>query len=92
MTASLNGVPWSSIDTLVTAAPLISNGVQHGDTAEQIVAALTPAMLAALETVANLFFPGAGTAIAIVASLIRAARPMTPEEEQRWFERAQGEF
>ena len=80
-------VPWSDVDRLVGAAPSLAREIKAGAPAAQVVAAVGPEILAIIETVANLLFPGAGTGIDVIATLISMSRPMTAEEERAWMDR-----
>ena len=70
--------------------PAIHAGVKEGKSLPVILAELEPEALEVVETIANFVFPGAGSAIGVLAYIIGKSHPMTPEEEQAWFEREDG--
>ena len=79
-------------DTVVIARsiPAIHAGVDAGKSLPVILAELEPEALSIIVTLANFVFPGAGTAIGVLAYIIGKSHPMTPEEQQAWFEREDG--
>ncbi len=72
------------------SVPQISAGVKAGKSLPTILAELEPDALEVVESIANFIAPGAGTAIGVLAYVISKSHPMTPEEEQAWFEREDG--
>ena len=72
------------------SVPQISAGVKAGKSLPVILAELEPEALDVVETIANFVFPGAGSAIGVLAYVISKSHPMTPEEERTWFEREDG--
>lgn len=91
----LDGLPVDALEALASNAPQIAAGVKTGMSAEDIVTALEPAAISALEYIAAIVFPGAGTAISIIAWVLehsKKTKDWTPEETQRWFDKAQGSF
>lgn len=88
-------VNWGDINTVVGVAPAIVKAVQAGQTPQQIVADLEPSVLKAIEMVANIFFPGSGSAISVLSIIItlvvQNSHRMTPAEEEAWFKRVQGD-
>ena len=80
----------SAVNSLAAAVPIIILGIGNKQSADEIVQALEPAALPIIEQIANLLFPGAGTVIEIVAALASQAKPWTAEDQQRWWDRANG--
>ena len=72
------------------AVPQIKAGVAAGTPLAEIAANLAPDALAVIESVANIIFPGAGSAISVLAFVASKSHPMTFEEEQSWFDRVKG--
>ena len=72
------------------AVPVIHAGLKAGKSLPVILAELEPDALAVVESIANIVFPGAGSAIGVLAYIIGKSHPMTPEEQQAWFDREDG--
>ena len=86
---TLFGIP-VPVDDAVSIGEAVANvirGVGQKKTAEEIVKGMGPDAIALLEGVANLIFPGAGTAIEIVSFLVSNSKPMTQEETNKWMDR-----
>jgi hypothetical protein len=71
----------------VILGPVVVDRIIGGMSAEQVVADLEPTALTILEDIANMFFPGAGAVIALLAYIISKSRPMTQEETNAWMDR-----
>lgn len=84
-------IPIATLNDLAAAIPTIVLGIGHKQNPKTIVNSLAPSVLPIIEDVANLIFPGAGTAVEIIALLGANAQPWTKEDEQRWWNRAQGQ-
>jgi hypothetical protein len=51
------------------------------------IAREVPQVLPIIEKVANYIYPGAGTGIEVMAWVLQNSRPMSPAEQQIWFDR-----
>ena len=80
-------LPVDVIEQLADAAPKIAHGVRRGLLPEDIADDLGPATLALIEYAANLFFPGAGTAIELITFVAEHAQAMTQDETNKWMDR-----
>jgi hypothetical protein len=80
-------VPLADIEKLFNAVPTALRDYAAGKSKEQIVTDLKPTLIDIGEDVANIFFPGAGTAIEVVLFILSKARPMTQEETNAWMDR-----
>lgn len=76
--------------TLFKAAPAVIAGVQQKRPVLAVLEEDAPEALAVIESLANLAFPGSGEAIQIIATILAHSHPMTREEEEAWFQRADG--
>lgn len=83
VTISVGGkaVPLADIEAIATAIPLALRDYAAGKSTAEILTNLAPTLLEVSETAANLFLPGAGTAIGVIAYILSKSRPMTQEEE-----------
>ena len=71
----------ADFEAIATAIPLALRDYAAGKPTSQILNDLAPTLLEVSETAANLFLPGAGTAIGVIAYILSKSRPMTQEEE-----------
>ena len=93
MTSVPEGMPMGALEALASNAPTIVAGIKTDLSAEEILAALEPAAVSALEYIAAILIPGAGTAVAIIAWVITHSKKTadwTPEEVQAWYDKATG--
>ncbi len=80
-------IPFKDFEKLGAAVPTVLFGIGAGRPAKDILSDIEPSLLPIIEDIANVIFPGAGPAIAIIAFLIANARPMTQEETNNWMDR-----
>jgi hypothetical protein len=92
-------IPESSVDRTVSAALSIVKGKMAGKSAADIFATIEPTTMAVVEGLANIFFPGAGTGIELVATIIRLlifmeqnGNPMTQAQVNDWMSRSGAGF
>lgn len=83
-------VAFTDAVTLFKAAPAVIAGIQQKRPVLEVLKEDAPEALAVVESLANLAFPGAGEAIQLIATLLAHSHPMTREEEETWFQRADG--
>ena len=69
---------------LEAAANVLITGARSKKTPEEIARDLGPALLPLVEDVANIFFPGSGTAIELISFVLKYQKPFwtLPQEEQ----------
>ena len=74
------------------AIPGIHADVKAGKALPEILAGLEPDALAVVESVANIVFPGAGSAIGVLAYIVGKSQPLVPGsiEEKNYFDKATG--
>ena len=72
---------------LGVAAPKVAAGMRAGKSAMQSVVDDAPEILPIVESLANLAFPGSGTAIEVVAKVVALEHPLTQEETNAWMDR-----
>ena len=72
------------------AIPGIHADIKAGKPLLSIAADLEPEVLAIVEQIANVVFPGAGSIIGVLAYIVSKSHPMTAEEQQAWFDREDG--
>ena len=85
-------IPVGAMETLTDHAPKIKAAIAAGKPPTVIITELEPVAIAALNYVAALFLPPPfGTALGIIEWVFSHRRPMTPDEEEAWFARAQGD-
>jgi len=87
----------ADIFTAVGALPKLLAAIQEakqlGADHESLIGSIVtdiPELLPIIEKVANYIYPGAGTAIEVLAWVMHNSRPMTPQEEALWFDRQTG--
>lgn len=81
-------IPIADVRAMANAIPTALEAYASGQSPEQIVADLRPTLLTVGEDVANLFMPGAGAGIAVIAYILGKSRPMTQAETNAWMDRA----
>jgi hypothetical protein len=81
-------IPLADLEKMASLVPSVFSMIADGKHPEQIVAAIEPALLPIIESVANIVFPGSGTAIEVIAFLIANSKTMTQEETNAWMDRA----
>lgn len=81
-------IPINDVRTLANAIPTALESYANGQSAQQILDDLRPTLLTVGEDVGNLFIPGAGAGIAVIAYLLSKSRPMTQAETNVWMDRA----
>lgn len=80
-------IPLADAAKLGQAVPTVILGIGANKSAEDIVKEIEPSVLPVIEDVANLIYPGAGTAIKIIAFLIEHSKKMNQEETNAWMDR-----
>ena len=75
------------------AIPQIHADIKAGKSLPEVAAALEPDALAVLESIANFVFPGAGTALGVLAYVVKNSQPLVPGsvEEKNYFDKATGQ-
>ena len=84
---TLATIPLGHLDVAIQVASVAVKQRQAGLSWEQIAVALEPSAIQIVETVANIFFPGAGTIIEIVLKLHSMEVPQTQEQIPAWMDR-----
>lgn len=88
-------IPMAAVDQLGEAVKSILLGVYLKQPPEQIAASLEPMAIPVIEEAAAILFPPFGGTIVeiliLVLSKSKAFADWTPEEQQRWWDRAQGQ-
>ena len=80
-------IPADDIEALAATVPTIFVGVTAGKSAQQIIADIEPTLLPVIEDIANMIYPGAGTAIEIISWVISNTKQMTQDEQNQWMDR-----
>lgn len=80
-------IPLGDIESLASTVPTIIVGAIGGKSATEIITSIEPTLLAVIEDIANLIYPGAGTAIEVIDWVISKIRPMTQDELNTWMDR-----
>ena len=80
-------IPADDIEALAATVPTIFVGVTAGKSAQQIIADIEPTLLPVIEDIANMIYPGAGTAIEIISWIISNTKQMTQDEQNQWMDR-----
>jgi hypothetical protein len=91
VTVSLALVPIGGLESLTDHAPKIKEAIAAGKPPAAIVTEMEPVALATLNYIAALFLPPPlGTALGFIEWVFAHRQAWTPEEEQAWWQRAQG--
>ena len=80
-------IPADDIEALAATVPTIFVGVTVGKSAQQIIADIEPTLLPVIEDIANMIYPGAGTAIEVISWVISNTKQMTQDEQNQWMDR-----
>ena len=88
-------IPEQEVDGTSSALLSIIKGKMAGKSAADIFATVEPTAMSTIEGLANIFFPGAGTGIELVAMILKLlifmeqnAKPMTQADVNQWMDRS----
>jgi hypothetical protein len=85
-------IPVAAIKDLAAAVPTVLFGIGDKKSPDDIAKEIAPTAIAVIEEIAAVMFPPfGGTAIEIIAFLLANQQPWTKDEQQRWWDRAQGQ-
>lgn len=78
---------------LYKVLPQIHADAKAGKPLVDILGEMEPQALAVIESIANVAFPGAGSAIGVLAYVVSNSKPLIPgsPEETRYFDKATGQ-
>ena len=76
----------ANIQKLFTLLPTIMNDIQSGKTPQQSITDLEPTLLPLAEQILNVLYPGAGTALELLAWAWAHQVPMTQEQTNAWMD------
>ena len=80
-------IPDTAIESLSKAVPVLVFGIGKKMPPSVIVSGIEPIALDIIEQIANVIFPGAGTAIEIIAWLVENQVPMDQQAVNKWMDK-----
>jgi len=76
------------VPNIIHASEVLAHAVETNQPLDITFKEIAPDLMPIAATVADAFYPGSGLAAQAIIYLLQHSRPMTWDEQQRWFARA----